>query len=214
MFMQFEEILGISELENKLAIEAGCESLANYKNVMRVQAKEIIEKLERENRIGIVILGRPYHRDPGINHGIIEEFQKLGYPMLTQDLLPTDEETLDALFGDEVRRGEIAHPLDISDVWKNSLNENANLKIWAAKFVARHPNLIALELSSFKCGHDAPIYAVVEEIIECSGTPYFSFKDIDENSPHGSFKLRIETIDYFLKQYRNEIFAEDVVSTY
>jgi predicted nucleotide-binding protein (sugar kinase/HSP70/actin superfamily) len=214
MFIQFEEILGISEYENKLAIEAGYTALTNYKNSMRSQAKEILEKLERENKIGIVILGRPYHRDPGINHGIIEEFQKLGYPMLTQDLLPTDEETLDQLFGDEVRMGEIAHPLDISDVWKNSLNENANIKIWAAKFVARHPNLIALELSNFKCGHDAPIYAVVEEIIERSGTPYFSFKDIDENNPHGSFKLRIETIDYFLKQYRNEIFEEDIAQAY
>ena len=87
---------------------------------MRSQSKGILEKLERENKIGIVVLGRPYHRDPGINHGIIEEFQKLGYPMLTQDLMPMDDETLDKLFGEEVRNGEIAHPLDISDVWKNS----------------------------------------------------------------------------------------------
>ena len=85
------------------------------------------------------------------------------------------------------------------------------MKIWAAKFVARHPNLIALELSNFKCGHDAPIYAVIEEIVESSGTPYFSFKDIDENNPQGSIKLRIETIDYFLKQYRDEIFTSHLV---
>jgi hypothetical protein len=35
--------------------------------------------LEREERLGIVLLGRPYHNDPGINHEILEEFQKLGY---------------------------------------------------------------------------------------------------------------------------------------
>ena len=213
MFNQFEKILGISQFENKQAVEAGYNALHDFKDNMRQQAHDTIRKLEEEQKLGIVVLGRPYHRDPGINHGILEDFQQLGYPILTQDFLPTDEKMLDELFGDEVRQGDIADPLDISDVWKNSLNENANIKIWAAKFAARHPNLIALELSNFKCGHDAPTYAVIEEIIESSGTPYFSFKDIDENNPQGSIKLRIETIDYFLKQYRNEIFEENLITS-
>jgi hypothetical protein len=65
--------------------------------------------------------------------------------------------------------------------------------------------LVALELSSFKCGHDAPIYTVVEETVENSGTPYFSFKDLDENKPTGSIKIRVETISYFLKRYREDM---------
>ena len=73
--------------------------------------------------------------------------------------------------------------------------------------MARHPNLVALELSSFKCGHDAPIYTVVEEIVEHSGTPYFCFKDIDENKPTGSIRIRVETIWYFLKRYREDMVA-------
>jgi hypothetical protein len=64
---------------------------------------------------------------------------------------------------------------------------------------------VALEISSFKCGHDAPIYGVIEGIIEQSGTPYFCFKDLDENKPSGSIKIRIETIDYFLRRYREEV---------
>ena len=59
-------------------------------------------------------------------------------------------------------------------------------------------------MSNFKCGHDAPIYSVVEEIIESSGTPYYSFKDLDENRPAGSIKIRVETIGYFLKRYRED----------
>jgi predicted nucleotide-binding protein (sugar kinase/HSP70/actin superfamily) len=78
-------------------------------------------------------------------------------------------------------------------------------KVWAAKFTARHPNLVALEISSFKCGHDAPIYGVIEGIIEQSGTPYFCFKDLDENKPSGSIRIRVETIDYFLRRYREEV---------
>jgi hypothetical protein len=71
--------------------------------------------------------------------------------------------------------------------------------------VGRHPNLVALELSSFKCGHDAPIYTVIEEVVEHTGTPYFCFKDIDENKPSGSIKIRVETIGYFLKRYREDM---------
>jgi predicted nucleotide-binding protein (sugar kinase/HSP70/actin superfamily) len=96
-------------------------------------------------------------------------------------------------------------PLAIDDVWKNAYSENTNRKLWAAKYAARHPNLVALELSSFKCGHDAPIYSVVEEIVENAGTPYFCFKDIDENKPLGSIRIRIETIAYFLRRYREKL---------
>ena len=64
---------------------------------------------------------------------------------------------------------------------------------------------MALEISSFKCGHDAPIYGVIEGIIEQSGTPYFCFKDLDENKPSGSINIRVETIDYFLRRYRDEV---------
>ena len=60
-------------------------------------------------------------------------------------------------------------------------------------------------MSSFKCGHDAPIYGVIEGIIERSGTPYFCFKDLDENKPTGSIRIRVETIDYFLRRYREDI---------
>jgi len=120
-------------------------------------------------------------------------------------MLPIDDDILDRLFGEEVRAGMITHPLDIKDVWKNRYSTSTNQKVWAAKFTARHPNLVALEVSSFKCGHDAPIYGVIEGIIEQSGTPYFSFKDLDENKPSGSIRIRVETIDYFLRRYREDI---------
>ncbi|PYR74569.1 MAG: CoA activase, partial [Acidobacteria bacterium] len=181
--------------------DIGFRELEAYESDIRKRAREVIDQLERENRIGIVVLARPYHHDPGLNHEILEEFQKLGYPVFTQSTLPLDEDLLERLFGDEVRAGAITSPLDIQDVWKNSYSASTNHKVWAAKFTARHPNLVALELSSFKCGHDAPIYTTIESIIERSGTPYFSFKDIDENKPTGSIRIRVETIHYFLKRY-------------
>lgn len=204
MHDRFGDPFQLSEKENEEAINAGYDALDAWALSIRQRAAAVLADLEREDKIGIVVLARPYHNDPGINHEILEEFQKLGYPILSQDSLPTNPEILQRLFGEEIDRGIIRHPMDISDVWKNSYSENTSRKIWAAKFVARHPNLVALDLSSFKCGHDAPIYSAIEEIIQSSGTPYFSFKDIDENKPLGSIKIRVETISYFLQRYRDE----------
>jgi predicted nucleotide-binding protein (sugar kinase/HSP70/actin superfamily) len=205
MFRAWEQILGLSEQENERALAAGFEALREYENGIRQKARQVLDMLERENRLGIVMLGRPYHHDPGINHEVFTEFQKLGYPVFSQSTLPLDRDLLDRLFGEEVGAGFISHPLDISDVWKNTNSASSSHKLWAAKFTARHPNLIAVETSSFKCGHDAPIYNVIEEIIERSGTPYFSFKDIDENKATGAIKIRIETIHYFLRRYRENL---------
>ncbi len=205
MYQAWQPILGLSEEENDRAVEAGFEALKDYESSIRKRARQVLDQLEREDRIGIVMLGRVYHHDPGLNHEIMDEFQKLGYPIFSQNTLPLDEDMLDRLFGEEVRAGLISTPLEITDVWKNSYSCSTNHKVWAAKFTARHPNLVALEMSSFKCGHDAPIYGVIEGIIEQSGTPYFCFKDLDENKPSGSIRIRVETIDYFLRRYRDQV---------
>jgi predicted nucleotide-binding protein (sugar kinase/HSP70/actin superfamily) len=197
--------LGLSREENAKAVHAGLDGLDRYEADMRRRSREIIDRLEKEGGVGVVLLGRPYHHDPAINLGIPEELQKRGYPVFSQATLPLDEDLLERLFGEEIREGLVPHALDISDVWKHTFSANSAYKIWAAKFTARHPNLIAVELSNFKCGHDAPIYATIEKIIETSGTPYFAFKDIDENKPSGSIRLRIETIDYFLRLYHREL---------
>src|SRR5437867_13220693 len=78
---------------------------------MRGAAREVLEQLEREDRLGVVLLGRPYHNDPGVNHEILEEFQKLGYPVFAQDCLPIDDDIIWRLFGPEVMAGETEHPL-------------------------------------------------------------------------------------------------------
>ncbi len=205
MYHEFADRLGLSVEENARACAAAWDHLNVTEQRLRDRARETLEDLEARNQIGVVLLSRPYHEDPGVCHEIPEEFQKLGIPVFTAEVLPRDPDILDRLFGEEVEQGVVRTPLSIEDAWKNSYSENTNRKVWAAKYTARHPNLVALELSSFKCGHDAPIYSVVEEIIENSGTPYFCFKDIDENKPSGAIRLRVETIAYFLSRYRERL---------
>ena len=208
MLGYFGDVLGLSEEENSAAVEEGFKAQQRFIDDLRVEGRKVLKQLEENDGLGIVLLARPYHNDPGMNHEIPDELQKLGYPIFTIHSLPIDEDIVGPLFEEDIKAGFIKDPFDIYDVWKNSYSENTNQKIWAAKYTARHPNLVALELSSFKCGHDAPIYTVIEEIVETSGTPYFSFKDIDENKPTGSIKIRTETIGYFLKRYQEDLQRE------
>ena len=50
-------------------------------------------------------------------------------------------------------------------MWPENYSANSVQKVWAAKFAARHPNVVVLDLSSFKCGHDAPTYGLIDSII-------------------------------------------------
>jgi predicted nucleotide-binding protein (sugar kinase/HSP70/actin superfamily) len=100
MFQTFEAILGLSEEENDRAVEVAYKALEDFDRSMRSRSREVLDALEREDRLGIVMLGRVYHHDPGLNHEIMEEFQKLGYPVFSQSFLPNDEDLLDRLFGE------------------------------------------------------------------------------------------------------------------
>ncbi len=207
----FGPLWGITLQECRDAVREGKRALREYRESLQERAKEVLERLERERRVGVVLLGRPYHNDPGLNHEIPDEINKRGYPVFTIDSLPRDEETLLKVFGKDLREGRISSPMEIRDLWKKCYSENSSIKVWAARFAARHPNLAAVDLSSFRCGHDAPIYSLIEEILAQTDTPYFTFHELDENRPTGSIKLRVETIDYFLKRYEEEVLRREEV---
>ncbi len=188
LFNTFKDF-GYKRRQINEAINYGFFKQKEYQNTMQKLGKKVFDILKKEKKIGVVLLCRSYHLDPGINHQIPEEIQKKGYPILTIESLPLEE----------------APTLSIQDVWKMSYSENSNRKVWAAKYVAHFPFLAAVDLSSFKCGHDSPILRVVEEILHSSNTPYFAFHELDENKPTGSIKIRIETLDYFLKEREKEL---------
>src|SRR6202007_1529191 len=126
MFTAWQRGFGLSKGENDRAVEFGFKALKDYETSIRRRARQVLDELEREDRIGIVMLGRPYHHDPGLNHQVLDEFQKLGYLLFSQNTLPLDEDMLERLFGEEVRAGVISSPLDIGDAWKNSYSCSTN----------------------------------------------------------------------------------------
>src|SRR5829696_7331830 len=172
---------------------------------MERKGKEILDAVVRDNRVALVMLGRPYHNDPGMNHSVLEEFQALGYPILSMRSLPRDKATLDKLFAEDIAKGVIESGLDITDVWPENYSTNSVQKVWAAKYASRHPNLACLDLSSFKCGHDAPTYGLIDSIIASASKAYSALHDIDANKPSGSIKIRVKTYAYTLMLLKEKL---------
>jgi activator of 2-hydroxyglutaryl-CoA dehydratase/predicted nucleotide-binding protein (sugar kinase/HSP70/actin superfamily) len=205
MFEMWGERLGITEDENDFACRQGAAALRAMDEDLQRRGMDILEQLEQENKVGVLLLGRPYHLDPGLNHGVLDEFQALGYPVLSIRSIPKDPGWLARFFRDDLERGFIQSPLDVSDVWPENYSANSVQKVWAAKFAARHPNVVVLDLSSFKCGHDAPTYGLVDNIISSSRTPYSALHDIDANKPAGSIRIRVKTYAHTLSLYEERL---------
>ncbi len=96
---------------------------------------------------------------------------------------PKDPKWLARFFKDDLDRGFITTRSTSATSGRRTTRPTASQKVWAAKFAARHPNVVVLDLSSFKCGHDAPTYGLIDSIINASGTPYSALHDIDANKP-------------------------------
>ncbi len=199
MFKTWGERLGITEDESDWAVDQGFVALQRFDEVQEGRGKAIIEQMEREDRVAILVIGRPYHNDPGLNHGIPDEFQVLGYPVLSIRSIPKDPVWL------RRRMRGLADPLDLNDVWPENFSANSVQKVWAARFAAFHPNIAVLDLSSFKCGHDAPTYGLIDRIIKTAKAPYSALHDLDANKPGGSIQIRVKTYSYKLKMVEEQL---------
>ncbi|MEE4660298.1 MAG: BadF/BadG/BcrA/BcrD ATPase family protein, partial [Halieaceae bacterium] len=193
------ERLGLTRDESDFAAAQGWAALRDFNAAMEARGARVLDYLQRTASVGILLLGRPYHHDPGINHEITEEFQALGYPVLTIRSIPKDRGWLSQWFEDS--------PLDITDVWPENYSANTAQKVWAAKFAARHPNIAILDISSFKCGNDAPVYGLIDSIAGTAGAPYAALHDIDANRPAGSLKIRVATYAETLRRRQEALRA-------
>jgi predicted nucleotide-binding protein (sugar kinase/HSP70/actin superfamily) len=196
-----DAIPALTLAETARAVQAGYAVLETFNQTHRAKTREILDSCARNDRPCILILARPYHMDPGIGHEIEADLQAYGYPIVWGQYLPTDRDLLDWLFGDDVRRGRIKSPLDISDVWPSSYSGNTNEILWGAKFGARLPWVsCVIRFTSYECGMDQPTFTPVQQIVEGSGTLFFSFQDLDSTKPAGAVKIRVETIAYYLER--------------
>ncbi len=211
MFRAWGPKLGLTRDECDHACVEGFKALDAFDKQVQDKGRTILETVERENRVAILMIGRPYHSDPGLNHGIPDEFQVLGYPILSMRSIPKDAAWLYRFFKDDLAAKKadgtplIDDVFDVRDVWPENFSANSVQKVWAAKFAAHHPNVVILDLSSFKCGHDAPTYGLIDSIVKASVTPYSALHDIDANKPGGSIKIRVKTYAHRLALFEETL---------
>lgn len=202
-------IPGLTAEETRCAAQAGFDALEAYAGALRRKAREVLAQCAREDRPALLVLARPYHMDPGVGHEIEVDLQAHGYPVLWTQYLPADADLLGWMFGPDLAAGHVKSPFDLNDVWPSSYSANTNEILWAAKFAARMPWIAcAVRLSSYECGMDQPTYSPVQQIVERSGTLFFSFQDLDSTKPAGSVRIRVETIAHYLKKHAAGIIAK------
>ena len=101
MFEAFQDVLGMTEDESDFAVEQALSALDRFDQDIQDKGKAILDQVEYDNKVAILVLGRPYHNDPGLHHGIPDEFQVLGYPILSIRSIPKGPRVASAL----LRRG-------------------------------------------------------------------------------------------------------------
>lgn len=207
IFEGFKDIIpGLTLAETRHAVQAGFKALDNINNQLRQQGREILEQCAREDKPCIMVLARPYHMDTGIGHEIEVDLQAYGYPILWSQYFPTDPDLLEWIFEQDISADHIKSPFDISDVWPSSYSSNTNEILWGAKVAARVPWIVCVtRLSSYECGMDQPTFTPVQQIVERSGTLFFSFQELDSTKPSGSIKIRVETIAHYLQKHSQSI---------
>lgn len=212
LFDALAPVLRVTEDESEFAVDEALTAMETFSADMQARGKAILEQAERDGKLAILMIGRPYHDDPFLHLDILEEFQMLGYPILSMSSIPKDESWLNSFFQEDIQAGRVTSALSIGDVWTESFSANSVLKVWSAKFAARHPNVAVIDLSSFKCGHDAPSYGIVDAIVSTANIPYLPLHDIDANKSAGSLQLRVRTFAHTLREYEESLQPKNFVA--
>ena len=171
---------GVSSREISVAVDKASAELERYRRDVKNFGDELLSRLERTGEHAILLVGRPYHIDPEINHGIAEMIQSYGLPILSEDSIyhvPVD-----------------APKISVVNQW----SYHARL-YHAAQFAAEHPNVTLIQLSSFGCGLDALTIEQVKEILETHGRIYTMIK-LDEVSNLGAARIRLRSLLAALKR--------------
>ena len=167
------------------AVEEGLTAQEEFRRELTDRARALISRAENENRMIVVLAGRPYHIDPLINHGLPELLSGLGVDVISEHAVPTDEYC------------------SLSDVNVLTQWTYANRLYAAAKWVCNNSVAQLVQLTSFGCGPDAVSADEVREIIRDSGKVYTLIK-MDEISNLGAVRIRLRSMLEAVKENRDK----------
>lgn len=145
------------------------------------KAKTILENARKNNRMVLLLAGRPYHTDPLVQHKISDMAADFGADIITEDIVRfSDDDALEGING-------VLQWTYVTRILK------------AARFVAGAESSVHyVQMTSFGCGPDAFIIDEVSDILKQSGKNITILK-IDDVNNIGSLKLRLRSLVESLK---------------
>ena len=167
-----------SEISN--AVETAWVEQEKCKADYREMTKKTVSRLVAEQVPTIVLAGRPYHLDSGINHGIPELITSLGMAVLTEDGV--------APLGKDIKH------LRVVDQW------SYHSRLYhAAEFVSRTEGFQIVELNSFGCGLDSIVADQVKDILSAKHKIHTLLK-IDEGTNLGAVTIRLRSLQSVMER--------------
>ena len=163
----------ISLREVRAASDAAYAAYDAYMADMRQKGEEMIAQARAEGRRIIVLIGRPYHVDPEINHGIDKLIAGFGAAVITEDSLSHHMKK---------------EPVGVLNQWTYHSRLYAS-----ARYIATQKDMNLVQLVSFGCGVDAITTDEVREILEDNGKIYTQIK-IDEITNLDAVRIRLRSL--------------------
>jgi predicted CoA-substrate-specific enzyme activase len=167
--------LGVSYKRFLHAFQKANAAQQKYKEAVRAEGARILEKAQKEGRLVVLLMGRPYHLDPLINHGVPQILVDLGVDVITEDAVPLEAQP----------RLENRH---VPTQW-----EYVNRFYYAARWAGQQAGVEVVQLNSFACGPDAYTLDEIKTILDSLGKGYTSLR-IDEIESTGSTRLRLRSL--------------------
>jgi len=155
------------------AAETGYTALQGYYESVRAEGRKAIAYADENGLELAVIVGRPYHIDPEINHGINQLISSYGMVIVTEDAVC-----------------DLAEPPEVHVL--NQWTYHSRMYA-AANYVIGRENAQLIQLVSFGCGIDAITTDEIRSIVEGGGKIYTQLK-IDEINNLGAAKIRVRSM--------------------
>ena len=172
--------LPFSKSDISKAVDTAWAEQEKCKADYREMTKKTVSRLVAEQVPTIVLAGRPYHLDSGINHGIPELITSLGMAVLTEDGV--------APLGKDIKH------LRVVDQW------SYHSRLYhAAEFVSRTEGFQIVELNSFGCGLDSIVADQVKDILSARHKIHTLLK-IDEGTNLGAVTIRLRSLQSVMER--------------
>lgn len=178
--------LGVKKHVFKKAFEKANQSFSDFRKSLKTNCKRILNNAIKNNRVVILVAGRPYHTDKLIQHKLTDMITDFDVDVISDDFIRMDDYS------------------GFSNLNTVSQWTYTNRIMRAAKFVSKtNKDIHFVEITSFGCGPDAFIIDEVADILGKNGKNLTVLK-VDDVSNLGSLRLRIRSLLETLK-FQHEV---------